>query len=70
MLDKVILNVAEGTLSQSKSKGISYTLICQAMGLPGLLFVNSKLTSLALSPEAFTDWYNDVHVPDVLKTSV
>jgi hypothetical protein len=40
------------------------------MGVPGLLFVNSKITSPSLSPEAFTEWYQDVHIPDIFNTSV
>jgi hypothetical protein len=40
------------------------------MGVPGLLFVNSKITSPDLSPEAFKRWYEDVHIPDIFKTSV
>jgi hypothetical protein len=40
------------------------------MGVPGLLYVNSKITSPNLSPAAFTKWYNDVHIPDIFKTSV
>lgn len=40
------------------------------MGVPGLLYVNSKITSPNLSPDAFTEWYNDVHILDIFKTSV
>jgi len=36
---------------------------------PGMLYANSKITSQDLSAEDFNHWYNDIHVPDVLKTS-
>jgi hypothetical protein len=36
---------------------------------PGLFFANSKITSPSLSHEIFTKWYNDVHIPDIFKTS-
>ena len=36
---------------------------------PGLLYVNSKITSPRLSPELFTEWYQDVHIPDIFVTS-
>ncbi|KAJ9150054.1 hypothetical protein NKR19_g5459 [Coniochaeta hoffmannii] len=36
---------------------------------PGILFVNSKITSDALTPEVFTDWYESVHIPDIFVTS-
>ncbi|KAK6429258.1 hypothetical protein LTR95_014592 [Oleoguttula sp. CCFEE 5521] len=37
---------------------------------PGLLFVNSKITKPdQLSPEAYADWYNKRHIPDIFKTS-
>lgn len=43
-------------------------MACDAKG-PGLLYVNSKITSSKLSPELFTAWYQDVHIPDILATS-
>jgi hypothetical protein len=36
---------------------------------PGILFVNSKITSDALTQEVFTDWYESVHIPDIFVTS-
>lgn len=37
---------------------------------PGLLYVNSKITnSDLLSPELFTHWYEEEHIPDIFKTS-
>jgi hypothetical protein len=36
---------------------------------PGILFVNSKITSDTLSPEVFTAWYEGAHIPDILDTS-
>lgn len=36
---------------------------------PGLLYVNSKITSSKLSPELFAKWYEDVHIPDIFETS-
>ncbi|KAK5203057.1 hypothetical protein LTR96_010979 [Exophiala xenobiotica] len=36
---------------------------------PGLLYVNSKITSSELSTELFTRWYEDVHIADIFKTS-
>ncbi|KAK5717026.1 hypothetical protein LTR17_016168 [Elasticomyces elasticus] len=37
---------------------------------PGLLFVNSKITRPdELSDDAYTKWYEEVHIPDILKTS-
>ena len=37
---------------------------------PGLLWVNSKIKAPdELSPEAYTKWYEDVHIPDIFKTS-
>ena len=36
---------------------------------PGLLYVNSKITSSKLSPELFTKWYEDVHIADIFETS-
>ncbi|KAK4891375.1 hypothetical protein LTR27_010029 [Elasticomyces elasticus] len=37
---------------------------------PGLLFVNSKITNPdELSDEAYTKWYEEVHIPDIFKTS-
>lgn len=40
----------------------------QATG-PGLLYVNSKITSSRWSPQKFDEWYEKVHVPDVFQTS-
>ncbi|KAK4941413.1 hypothetical protein LTR10_018682 [Elasticomyces elasticus] len=40
----------------------------QATG-PGVLYVNSKITSSKLSSEIFTKWYEDVHIPDIFETS-
>ncbi|KAK5169766.1 uncharacterized protein LTR77_005744 [Saxophila tyrrhenica] len=35
----------------------------------GLIWANSKPTNPeTLTPDAFSKWYNDVHIPDVLKT--
>ena len=36
---------------------------------PGLLYVNSKVTSPDLSPELFTEWYQDIHIRDIFLTS-
>lgn len=37
---------------------------------PELLYVNSKITEPdKLSAKLFTDWYNDVHIPDIFETS-
>lgn len=36
---------------------------------PGLLYVNSKITSPALSPALFTEWYQDIHIRDIFLTS-
>jgi hypothetical protein len=36
---------------------------------PGLMFVSSAITNTTeLSEETFHKWYNDIHIPDVLKT--
>jgi len=36
---------------------------------PGILFVNSKITKPnELSPEAYTKWYEQVHIPDIFKS--
>src|ERR1700753_3919856 len=35
---------------------------------PGLLYVNSKIIDPAtLSVDAYTAWYNDIHIPDIFK---
>lgn len=37
---------------------------------PGLLWVNSKITKPdELSTQAYTKWYEEVHIPDIFKTS-
>ncbi|KAF2404507.1 hypothetical protein EJ06DRAFT_579119 [Trichodelitschia bisporula] len=36
---------------------------------PGVLFVNSKIVSPTLSPSVYTEWYEDVHIRDILATS-
>lgn len=36
---------------------------------PGLLYVNSKIISPALSSELFTQWYEDIHIRDIFVTS-
>jgi hypothetical protein len=36
---------------------------------PGILFVNSMITSDTLTPELFREWYEGVHIPDLLVTS-
>lgn len=37
---------------------------------PGLFFVNSKISKPdELSPEVFTKWYEEVHIPDIFKAS-
>jgi hypothetical protein len=36
---------------------------------PGLLYVNSKIDSAKISPEVFTKWYEDEHIPDILRSS-
>jgi hypothetical protein len=36
---------------------------------PGLLYVNSKIASSRLSSEVFTRWYEEEHIPDILRTS-
>lgn len=38
-------------------------------GQPGILFVNSKITSDTLSASTFTSWYEGVHIPDIFVTS-
>jgi hypothetical protein len=35
---------------------------------PGLLYVNSKIKDSTLTPELFTKWYEEVHIPDIFKT--
>jgi hypothetical protein len=40
-----------------------------AMPAPGLLFVNSKITSPKYDVESFTRWYEDIHIRDIFKTS-
>lgn len=41
-----------------------------AAGGPGLLYVNSKITDPEkLSASLFTQWYEDVHIPDIFETS-
>lgn len=35
---------------------------------PGLLYVNSKVTDSKLTPEIFTEWYEDVHIADIFKS--
>lgn len=32
---------------------------------PGLLYVNSKITDIELSPELFKKWYEQDHIPDI-----
>lgn len=40
------------------------------MSGPGILWVNSKITKPdAVSPELFTRWYEEVHIPDIFATS-
>ena len=37
---------------------------------PGLLFVNSKITKPDdLSPKDYSRWYDEIHIPDIFKTS-
>ena len=36
---------------------------------PGILFVNSKITSDSLTSELFKQWYESVHIPDIFVTS-
>jgi hypothetical protein len=36
---------------------------------PGLLYVNSKIISPDLSPEVFTQWYQDIHIRDIFLTT-
>lgn len=36
---------------------------------PGLLYVNSKITSPLLTVPAFTTWYEDIHIRDIFVTS-
>jgi len=37
---------------------------------PGLLFVNSRISAPdKLSPSLFTQWYHEVHIPDIFQTS-
>src|ERR1700761_666818 len=35
---------------------------------PGFLYVNAKITDPSLSPELFTKWYQDIHIPDIFET--
>jgi hypothetical protein len=35
---------------------------------PGLFYVNSKITNPVISPEVFTTWYEDVHIPDIFES--
>jgi hypothetical protein len=44
------------------------TMASKACG-PGLLYVNSKITSPDLSPELFTQWYQDIHIRDIFLTT-
>lgn len=37
---------------------------------PGLLWVNSGITSQEITDDKFNEWYSTVHVPDILKTSI
>ncbi|KAK3682199.1 hypothetical protein B0T22DRAFT_278861 [Podospora appendiculata] len=34
---------------------------------PGLAYVQSRITSPALTPETYRKWYEEVHIPDVLR---
>lgn len=37
---------------------------------PGLLYVNSKIIQPdKLSPEQYTQWYEETHIPDIFRTS-
>lgn len=38
------------------------------MPSPGILWVNSDITSSSLTPARFKTWYDTIHVPDILKT--
>ena len=40
------------------------------MAVPGILYVSTKLPGSELSPELFNQWYDEIHISDVLKTSV
>lgn len=39
------------------------------MAVPGLLYANAKITDDRLTPEVLDKWYEEIHIPDVLKTS-
>jgi hypothetical protein len=43
-------------------------MVSKASG-PGLLYVNSKIISPDLSPELFTEWYQDIHIRDIFLTT-
>jgi hypothetical protein len=36
---------------------------------PGLLYVNSRITSANLNESQFLKWYTEVHIPEILATS-
>lgn len=36
------------------------------MPTPGLLYVNSRITSPTLTPSTFNAWYTQEHIPDIL----
>jgi hypothetical protein len=33
---------------------------------PGILWINSRITDPAMTPEAFTRWYEQIHIPDII----
>ncbi|KAK3938655.1 hypothetical protein QBC46DRAFT_343356 [Diplogelasinospora grovesii] len=35
---------------------------------PGIMWVHSHITSDALTPDVFTKWYEEVHIPDMMAT--
>lgn len=60
--------MSEGTLA-SVDNAVDKTASA-ASSFPELLYVNSKITEPSkLSPDLFTEWYNDIHIPDIFATS-
>lgn len=63
---------ASSLLSVSYLSGVSKAqdiAMASSTSGPGLLYVNSKITSPSLSPKVFTEWYEDIHIRDIFLTS-
>jgi hypothetical protein len=39
------------------------------MPTPGILWVNSKISNPDLSPDTYRKWYDEVHFPDIIRSS-